>query len=260
MPIQFTVLGSGSGGNCAYIETPRAKILIDAGFSGKQIAIRLAGIGRRIDDIDAVILTHEHSDHTAGLNMLCNRSQRPLYCNRLTAEAIQQDLPKFKNWRIFPTGDTFEIGDLTISSFSIPHDASDPVGFVILHEGVKIGFLTDLGHCTKMVLERMRAVNILLLETNHDLRMLQDHPSRPWALKQRIASRHGHLSNVAAARAAGDIVSNELRHVYLAHMSQECNRPQLAFDAVRSALDQVGATHVTAHVTSQETPCPTLSV
>jgi phosphoribosyl 1,2-cyclic phosphodiesterase len=260
MAIQFTVLGSGSGGNCAFLETPRTKLLIDAGFSGRQIAARLAGIGRAMEEIDAIILTHEHTDHTAGLNVLCNRSQLPLYCNRLTAEAIQHDLPKFKNWKIFPTGNSFEVGDLTISSFSIPHDASDPVGYVVLHEGVKIGFLTDLGHCTKMVVERMRAVNVLLLETNHDLKMLQDHPRRPWALKQRIASRHGHLSNVAAARAACDITTEGLRHVYLAHLSQECNRPELAFKEVRNALDQLGAAHVTAHLTSQESPCPTLTL
>lgn len=260
MPIQFTVLGSGSGGNCSYIETPKARILVDAGFSGRQIAQRLAGIGRKVEDIDAIILTHEHNDHTAGLGVLCNRGKLPLYCNRLTAEAIREDLSKFSNWKIFSTGDSFEIGDLTIASFSVPHDAYDPVGFMIVHEGVKIGFLTDLGHCTKMVVERMREVNVLLLETNHDMKLLQDDPKRPWALKQRIASRHGHLSNVAAARAACDIASERLQHVFLAHLSQECNRPEIAHKTVRSALDELGATHITTHITSQESPCPTLSL
>lgn len=260
MAVQFTVLGSGSGGNCAYLETPKTKILIDAGFSGRQIAARLATIGRAVEDIDAVILTHEHSDHTAGLSVLCNRGQLPLYCNRLTADAIRNDLPKFNNWKLFTTGDSFAIGDLTISSFTVPHDAYDPVGFLITHDTLKIGFLTDLGHCTKMVVERMREANVLLLETNHDLKMLQDTPNRPWSLKQRIASRHGHLSNVAAARAATDITTDRLQHVFLAHMSQECNRPELAHKTVRTALDELGATHVTTHITAQDSPCPTLSL
>jgi phosphoribosyl 1,2-cyclic phosphodiesterase len=258
MPIQLTVLGSGSSGNCTYLETPNTKILVDAGFSGKQIAHRLAVIGRSLHDVDAIILTHEHTDHTAGLNVLCGRGKLPLYCNRLTAEAIHDGLPGFQNWRIFPTGDSFEIGDLTVASFSVPHDAYDPLGFVVEHEGVKIGFLTDLGHCTRMVVERMRQVNVLLLETNHDLKLLQNDTRRPWSVKQRIGSRHGHLSNIAAARAACDIVSERLQHVYLAHMSQDCNRPELAHREVRTALDQIGATHVTTHVTAQDAPCPTL--
>src|ERR1041385_5680107 len=174
MPVQFTVLGSGRSGNCAYLETANTRILIDAGFSGKQITARLAGIGRSIHEIDAIILTHEHTDHTAGLSVLCNRGQLPLYCNRLTAEAVRDGLPRFHNWKIFSTGDTFEIGDLTIASFTVPHDAYDPVGFLIMHGGVKIGFLTDLGHCTKMAVERMREVDVLLLETNHDMKLLQD--------------------------------------------------------------------------------------
>ena len=260
MPVQFTVLGSGSSGNCAYLETDKTRILVDAGFSGKQIVSRLASIGRTIEEIDAIILTHEHTDHTAGLSVLCNRSQVPLYCNRPTAEAIRNGLPKFNRWKLFSTGETFEIGDFTIASFTVPHDAYDPVGFMIFHGGIKIGFLTDLGHCTKMVVERMREVNALLLETNHDMKLLQDDLRRPWSVKQRIASRHGHLSNIAAARAACDMASERLQHVYLAHMSQDCNRPELAHKTVRAALDEIGATHVTTHVTSQETPCPTLTL
>jgi len=260
MPIQFTVLGSGSSGNCTYLETPTTKILVDAGFSGKQIAGRLAGIGRSVHDIDAIVLTHEHNDHIAGLNVLCGRGGLPLYCNRLTAEAIREGLPGFGNWKLFSTGDPFQIGDLTISSFTVPHDAYDPVGFLVEHADVKIGFLTDLGYCTKMVVERMRQANVLLLETNHDLKMLQDTPKRPWTLKQRIASRHGHLSNVAAARAACDITTERLQHLYLGHLSQECNRPELAHKTVRAALDELGAAHVTTHLTSQDAPCPTLTL
>lgn len=260
MSVQFTVLGSGSSGNCTYVETPSTKILVDAGFSGRQIAHRLASIGRKIEEINAIILTHEHTDHTAGLSVLCNRSQVPLYCNRLTAEAIQPGLPDFQNWKLFATGDSFAIGDLMIASFTVPHDAYDPVGFLLVHEAVKIGFLTDLGHCTKMVIERMREANVLLLETNHDLKLLQNDTRRPWSVKQRIGSRHGHLSNIAAARAACDIASERLQHVYLAHMSQDCNRPELAHKTVRTALDELGAKHVTTHITSQDSPCPTLSI
>src|ERR1051325_10924608 len=256
MPVQFTVLGSGSSGNCAYLETDKTRILVDAGFSGKQIVSRLASIGRAVEQVDAILLTHEHTDHTAGLSVLCNRSQVPLYCNRLTADAIRDGLAKFNNWKLFSTGDSFEIGDITIASFTVPHDAYDPVGFMICLGGVRIGFLTDLGHCTKMVVERMREVDVLLLETNHDMKLLQDDIRRRWSVNHRIPARHGPLSNVAAARAACDMASERLQHVYLAHMSQDCNRPELAHKAVRNALDEIGATRVTTHVTSQEAPCP----
>jgi phosphoribosyl 1,2-cyclic phosphodiesterase len=159
---------------------------------------------------------------------------------------------------LFVTGARFELGDIMVETFSVPHDAQDPVGFLLETANGNIGVLTDLGHATKLVLERVRRANILILEANHDIKMLQDCPHRPWSLKQRILSRHGHLSNAAAAEAAEQIISAELRHLYLGHLSRECNRPELAYKEVSERLLRIGAQHVKLELTSQRTPSPTL--
>ncbi|MDX1952524.1 MAG: MBL fold metallo-hydrolase [Verrucomicrobiota bacterium] len=263
--VQFTILGSGSGGNCAYLETEDTRILIDAGFSGKQIRERMTGIGRGPETLDGILITHEHSDHIQGLAGLCSRQRLTVYCNRLTREAIElefkgRDSVPNIDFRLFSTGSTFEIGSVSIETFSVPHDAYDPVGFMIQTGGVNIGFLTDLGHATKLVLERVRRSHVLLVETNHDPQMLADDPRRPWSLKQRILSRHGHLSNQAAAEAVQEVMSADLRHLYLAHLSRDCNTPELAYAAVQGRIQQMGASHVAVHTTSQESACATLSL
>ena len=125
---------------------------------------------------------------------------------------------------------------------------------------MNIGFLTDLGHVTKLVLDRLRDVNVLLLESNHDIKMLQDCPHRPWSLKQRILGRHGHLSNEAAAEAAEQLMSADLRHLYLGHLSRECNRPELAHRVMNDRIQKIGADHVRVELTSQSVPCPTLKL
>ena len=162
--------------------------------------------------------------------------------------------------RLFATRDSFELGDITVETFDIPHDAQDPVGFLLRTAAGNIGFLTDLGHATKQVLQRVGAANVLLLEANHDVKMLQDCPRRPWALKQRILGRHGHLSNEAAADAAEEIMSADLRHLYLGHLSRECNRPELAYRVVAERVQKIGASHLRLELTSQTLPCPTLSL
>ena len=175
-------------------------------------------------------------------------------------DALERLLQAKFNWRIFGTGDTFDVGDIKVDTFTVPHDASDPVGFLLRTAGGNIGFLTDLGHATKLVIERVRQANILLLETNHDMKMLQDDPRRPWSLKQRILSRHGHLSNEAAAEVAAQVVSAELKHLYLGHLSRDCNRPELAHRVVSARLQDIGAHHVRIESTSQDAPSPTLSL
>jgi phosphoribosyl 1,2-cyclic phosphodiesterase len=257
--VQLTILGSGSSGNCAYLETPETRILIDAGFSLRQIRQRLATIGRAPEGLSGILITHEHTDHINGLTALCSKLKIPIYCNRPTKEGIEWQLKSQFDCRIFSTGSSFEVGDVVVDTFSIPHDASDPVGFLLRTPAGKIGFLTDLGHATKLALERVRAANILVLETNHDLKMLQD-SGRPWSLKQRIAGRHGHLSNTDAADAAQEIMSADLRHIYLGHLSRECNRPELAQEVVSERLTKIGATHVTVELTAQALPCPTLTL
>lgn len=260
MSVQFTILGSGSGGNCAYLETPGARLLIDAGFSGRQIRERLAGIGRSPETLTGILVTHEHGDHIRGLGVLASRLDVPVYVNRFTREAAEASLECRLPASVFQTGASFEIGDVTVETFSVPHDASDPVGFLFRTAGGNVGFLTDLGHATKLVLERVRPANALVLEANHDLRLLQEDVRRPWSTKQRILSRHGHLSNAAAAEVAAEIAHEGLRRIYLGHLSRDCNRPELAMDAVRGRLTALGATHIALENTSQEHPSPTLQL
>ena len=260
MAVKLTILGSGSAGNCAYLETDETRLLIDAGFSGRQIRQRLSAIGRAPEGLHGILITHEHSDHIQGLTALCAKLQLPIYCNRLTKEAMESQLQAKFDCRIFTTGAPFEIGDVTVDTFSVPHDAYDPVGFLLRTSSGNIGFLTDLGYATKLVIERVRSANVLLLETNHDLKLLQEDTKRPWSIKQRILSRHGHLSNDAAAEVAGEVVSSELRHLYLGHLSRDCNRPELARRVVSERLDKIGARHVCVESTSQDIPCPTLAL
>ena len=257
MSVHFTILGSGSGGNCAYLETPTTRLLIDAGLSGRQIRQRLASIARAPETLHGILITHEHSDHIAGLTGLAARLDLPVYCNRLTCEAIEAQLHIPISARIFDTGASFEVGDITVDTFAVPHDANDPVGFLLHTPSGNIGFVTDLGHATRLVVERVRAANVLLLEANHDVKMLQDDPRRPWSLKQRILSRHGHLSNDGAADLIEQAVSPSLARLYLGHLSRDCNRPELAHRVVSERLRQVGATHVQVEATFQDTPSPT---
>ena len=277
--MKLTILGSGSSGNCAYVETGETRILVDAGFSPLQIRKRLATLGKTPENLSAILITHEHSDHIAGILGLADKFHIPVYCNRgtqdgtiwaLKAKWDSKKKPAFEgadgtahlkakiDWHLFDTGGSFEIGDVGIETFSIPHDAQDPVGYILRTASGNIGFATDLGHVTKLVTERIRAANILVLESNHDVKMLQDCPRRSWALKQRILGRHGHISNVTAAETVAQIMSANLKQLYLAHLSRECNTPKLAQHVMAEQLHQIGAAHVQLQIAAQETPCATL--
>jgi len=256
---RFTILGSGSRGNCAYLETDEVRLLIDAGFSARQIRQRLAAIGRSPESLTAILITHEHSDHVQGLLGL-EELKIPIYCNRLTRDAIEFQMDIRLESRLFETGASFEIGDVGVESFSIPHDAQDPVGFLLRTATANIGFLTDLGHATTLVLNRVKPAHALVLEANYDVKLLQDDTRRPWSIKQRISGRHGHLSNDAAAAVVQEIVSADLRHLYLGHLSQDCNRPELAMTTVTQRIQSLGATHIHTVVTSQETASATLTL
>jgi phosphoribosyl 1,2-cyclic phosphodiesterase len=236
-----TILGSGSAGNCALVETPGARLLIDGGLSARQMVERLNGCGVNPLEIDGILLTHEHGDHTSGLNVWCKQFATPVYCNRLTAEVLQRDTPeRRKDWRCFVSGSEFQIKDVTVQAFPVPHDAVEPCGFVLHHGCTALGFLTDLGCATKLVYERVRTVHTLVIETNHDEKLLQNDPKRPWSVKQRIMSRHGHLSNAAAAGVVSELAGGNLRRAVLGHLSRDCNSPELAVGTVASRLEQLG--------------------
>ncbi len=257
MSVQFTILGSGSEGNCAYLEVGDTRLLIDAGFSARQIRERLAKLGRTPEGLTGIVITHEHVDHVRGLKVLCGRNGPPVYGNRFTCEAIERRFPGCLRFSLFETGATFSLGEIEVQTFSVPHDAMDPVGFLLRTGAGDIGFLTDLGHVTRLVRERVRSSRVLVLEANHDVQLLQDDTRRPWSTKQRILSRHGHLSNDAAAEVAGELIGGSLEQIYLGHLSRDCNRPELAHAAVRKKLDALGATAIKVENTSQDEPAPT---
>src|SRR5204862_298365 len=235
------MLGSGSAGNSALVATEHCKILVDGGLSARQLVLRLASCGVAPEQLDGVLLTHEHSDHICGLEVLCRKFHVPIYCNALTAEAIRSDglfqqVAAATNWRIFRTGSEFSICDVTVQTFPVPHDAVDPLGFAFHAGSGGLGFISDLGYPTKMVIERLREVQTLVIETNHDEKLLQNDTHRPWPVKQRIQSRHGHLSNAAAAGVIEELLSGKIERVVLGHLSRDCNTPELALDAVRGSL------------------------
>ena len=230
----LTVLGSGSGGNCALVTSDRCRILIDAGFSARRISQRLQSLGIEPESLDGILLTHEHSDHIAGLKVFCGKFDVPVYCNSLTAEYLcREGIAKANRYKIFSTGSSFTIQDIDVQAFYVPHDAVDPVAFVLSSDYGSVGFLTDLGYAPKLARERIREVHTLVVETNHDEQRLQADSKRPWSVKQRILSRHGHLSNEAAAALVADIAGENLRRVILGHLSRECNSPELALGAMR---------------------------
>ena len=183
-----------------------------ADSSARQLVARLELCGVTPQQLDGVLLTHEHGDHVCGLEVLCRKFHVPIYCNALTAEAIRcGSLGEHRNWRIFRTGADFSICDITVQTFPVPHDAVEPVGYAFHAGKCGLGFITDLGYPTKMLVERLRHVHTLVIETNHDEKLLQACQYRPWPVKQRIMSRHGHLSNAAAASVIEQLLPGQNR-------------------------------------------------
>lgn len=237
--IGFCPLASGSKGNCTYVGTPQVKILIDAGLSAKAIVTRLAEIQVDIKEIDAILITHEHTDHIQGLKVLAYKMGIPVLANHATARGIAEtfhDCPKFK---IFSTGETFEFGGLQIHPFSIQHDTLDPVAFTIRYDGLKLGFCTDLGYVTSLVQMQLRECDYMVIEANHEINMVHA-SSRPMVYKQRVLGRSGHLSNEACGLLLANAYSPRLKHVHLAHLSSECNTPGKAVDVVSDILTKHG--------------------
>src|SRR6476646_10531590 len=249
----LTMLGSGSAGNSALVATDHCKLLVDGGLSARQLALRLEHCGVTPEQLDGVLLTHEHGDHVCGLEILCRKFDVPIYCNALTAETIRCDsaFDRYRNWRIFQTGAEFSICDITVQTFPVPHDAVDPLGFVFHAGSGSLGFITDLGCVTKLITERLRKVQTLVVETNHDEKLLQNDTHRPWPVKQRIQSRHGHLSNTAAAGVIEELLPGKIERVVLGHLSRDCNTPALALSTVRASLEKCDRNDVETYCAAQ---------
>ena len=252
--LQFAVLGSGSSGNSAVLCLAQTRILIDAGLSARQLCLRLEKVGIDPDSLDAVVLTHEHSDHMCGLDVFCRKRKLAIYACAHTCEMVRESVKSDVVWRQFEAGEGFRIGDIEVESFSIPHDAVDPVGFVFRGRKSSLGFVSDIGQVTEMVKHRLSGVNTLFVEANYDKVMLQNDLRRPWATKQRIASRHGHLSNEQAAELAVAVASSNLCRVVLGHLSSDCNNAEVASGFVREKLGAADCDHVSVTCASQKEP------
>jgi phosphoribosyl 1,2-cyclic phosphodiesterase len=251
-----TVLGSGSKGNAVLIHCGGDAILIDAGFSLKETRRRLAEAGMPEDMLRAIIVTHEHDDHVRGLRVCANHYKVPVYSTRQCADVLRRRDSKIGQLTLFAAGSPFTVSRFALEPFSIPHDANDPVGFIVRYGERKVGIATDMGHASAMVEYQLRACDTLMLESNHDLNLLAA-STRPWSLKQRIMGRHGHLSNDATLELLKRVVAKNTRHVILAHMSQECNRLDLVERCGQQCLEHLQRSDIKMSVASQDRPLPT---
>jgi phosphoribosyl 1,2-cyclic phosphodiesterase len=247
------VLASGSSGNAALVATENTRILLDAGLSMREIGKRLAAIGESLANLDAILITHEHSDHVAGLPVLArNKDVRAvIYMSRLTAPAIDwgESAPRLET---FQAGAGFAVGDIEVTSFSIPHDAIDPVGFRFEAQGVRIGVATDLGYIPESIKFHLRRTDLLLLESNHDLDMLKVGPY-PWSVKQRVMSRVGHLSNLSMSDFLTSDLDSSTAHLLLGHLSEQNNHPEIVRLIASQAIEGRGLETRLA-IATQRTP------
>jgi len=254
MTMIVSVLGSGSRGNTTFIRTETTRILIDAGLSRKELSRRLAAIGEDPNGVDAVLVTHEHNDHAAGLKTLIKDLSIQVFLTAGTRRAMRADDIPFNGSHMveITPGIAFQIGDAEITPFAVPHDAAEPVAFSICSDGIRITQLTDTGHIPDSVAEHLKGANLLILESNHDLEMLRVGPY-PWSLKQRLLGRYGHLSNTGVAQFIREQFDGTATYLMLAHLSEKNNHPAVARQESLKAMRECGhKTSVT--LTSQQEP------
>lgn len=250
--MRVVVLGSGSAGNAVVVESDSRRLLVDAGFSCRELERRLDVAGIDASAFDGILLTHEHGDHTRGAGVFSRRHGVPLFATKGTFASVR--LGKGEHEKVvIRSGQTQRAGSFRIVPFRIPHDASEPVGYVVEDLwGRRVGVVSDIGTCSRLAWGRLKHLDVLVLEFNHDLKMLRDGPY-PWHLKQRIAGRFGHLSNADAAEGMRELITDRLQWVVLYHLSETNNMPALAVDAVSAALRREGCA-ARLCVTTQEAP------
>lgn len=258
-PLRVGVLGSGSGGNAMVVECGQRRILIDAGFSAREIKRRLAFFEVEPESLEALVLTHEHGDHGRGADRLAKKYGLPVLATAGTLRETRLGEQASRQAQVIRSGEPREVAGFRVEPFVIPHDAREPVGFLIEDPyGRRVGLAADLGCRTQLAWGRLSNLDILVLETNHDLDMLRTGPY-PWSLKQRVAGRHGHLSNREAAEGLPELICDRLRWVVLYHLSRTNNLPTLAAAAVGEVLDRERCPAQMA-VTEQDHPTPWLEV
>ncbi|MBC7924917.1 MAG: MBL fold metallo-hydrolase [Bryobacteraceae bacterium] len=245
--VRICILASSSAGNATFVSSGRTRILIDAGLSGREIFTRLEAIGEKPESLDAVLVSHEHGDHVCGLLPVLRKAKASVYLTRLTAPTI--DWGKYEpRLQCFQAGQQFCIGDIKIESFTVPHDSVDPVAFCITAGGTRIGVVTDLGYMPDSVRMHLRGTDMLMLESNHDLDMLKVGPY-PWSVKQRVMSRHGHLSNRMVSDFLMDGLDSCVKSVVLTHLSEHNNHPAIVDMTAAQALRKRG---IPCHLTVTE--------
>ena len=254
--LRFAVLGSGSSGNAVLVASPTAKILIDNGLSFRQLQLRAAQVGQTVDDLKAVFITHEHADHVNGVGVLGRKLGIPVYVTEKTFERFPPSVGRLPNVVPFEAGEAIALNGITLTSYSVSHDAADPVNFVIQSGGAKLGIASDLGHVNQLVRSRLEGSHGLLLESNYCPEMLQRGPY-PVALQQRIRGTHGHLSNSDMISLLADLVHDALQVVVLVHLSEENNTPERAREMAARVLESHGAT---LHVAPRDQPTPLFEI
>lgn len=258
MSIRISVLGSGSRGNSTFVATPGVRLLIDCGLGPRTLAKRLNEIGESAGRFDAVLVTHEHSDHVGGVPALMKSPRSgptQVFMTSGTIDGSRADTFQMNGAAIVPVipGRSFTVGDVEIDSFSIPHDAMEPVGFSVRHNGIKVTQLTDLGWIPEDVSDALKDSDVLIIESNHDLDMLRM-GGYPWNLKERLMGRHGHLSNLAVSEFLAGPYDGKASNVVLAHLSSTNNHPEIARLEARRALESRGLDASTVSLAWQDKP------
>jgi phosphoribosyl 1,2-cyclic phosphodiesterase len=254
--MRFSVLASGSGGNACYVETNQTKLLIDAGLSCSECLKRLRGVGVTPERLDGIFITHEHGDHIRGTGALARRLRVPVYINNGTLRRGLRSLGNIAQPVIIRTGQPMTVKDLLVETFTKCHDAADPMGIVITSRGIRMGIITDLGRSTAVVEDRLKGCRALVMEFNHDERMLEEGPY-PLHLKRRIRGPDGHLSNDQAKELLMTVSHEDLSVVVLAHLSETNNLPEKALEVSMGGLTS-SRTRVT--ISSQGTPTPMIDL